>query len=80
MRASSVMEVQQSSLTAGRLPMRYCEAGSVSGGCRGGEPVPARFDEREEGGQLRLGELEALRVGQGAKRVHGAQLFAMRAG
>src|ERR1700730_1187497 len=81
MRASSVMDVQQSSLTGcprseeaelrGRLGFKRNVA-------HRGEPAPSRLDEREQRGQLRVGELEPLRLGKCPQRIDGELFHAGR--
>src|SRR5215472_6313248 len=77
MRASSVIDVQQSSLTAcprSEDAELRCGLGLDGQVADGREALAAALDQGQERGQLRVGELQSLRLRENAKRVDG-ELF-----
>src|SRR5215831_20456921 len=81
MRASSVIDVQQSSLTAcprsedPELRRGLALDGQVA---NGGQALTASLHQREERSQLRIGELESLSLRESTKRVDGELFHAGR--
>src|SRR5690348_15299683 len=81
MRASSVIDVQQSSLTGRpRLEDPELRRGFGLDGqvANRGQALAASVYQREERGQLRIGELESLRARESTQRVDGELFHARR--